>query len=114
VRSTCAHPGCGEPVGRGRRSFCGPEHARLDRLVRKSAWNAARPPRRSRAATVDPVAVLRAVRGEPIDLNIAERRAAIAELNRRGLTAAAIAERVSVSARSVTRHRAAIRQERTA
>jgi hypothetical protein len=120
MKPTCQWADCTEPVGYRCRQFCGPEHLRLGTLERHRRYNATRVGDRSgrrhprQPPFVDPVAVLRVVGGDRVELNRSERRAAVALLTRRGLTAAAIAERVGVSARSVTRHRAAIRQEHTA
>jgi len=62
-------------------------------------------------AVVDQVAVERAVAGDPpARLTPRERRAAVAELTRRGLSAPQIAARVHVTVRAVERNRAALRR----
>jgi hypothetical protein len=64
-----------------------------------------------RCAVVDAVAVARAVAGDPpARLTPRERRAAVAELTRRGLSAPQIAARVHVTVRAVERNRAALRR----
>lgn len=59
---------------------------------------------------VDPVAVQRACDGERVRLTGLERREAVAQLSREGLTVAAIAGRLHMTTRSVERHRAALRK----
>jgi transcriptional regulator with XRE-family HTH domain len=58
---------------------------------------------------LDPVALAQLLDGRRVVLNRAERRAAVAELHRRGLTAAAIAERVGLSTRTIERYLAVAR-----
>ena len=90
---------CDKPVGPGRHVFCGPECA-------EAAPRA--------ACDVDEVAVLRAVRGDAVPLNVRERRVAVAELTRRGVSHRAIARHLGVDPRTVLRHRSALRQEAAA
>lgn len=54
---------------------------------------------------VDEVAVQRAKHGDPIELSIAERMVAVAELTRAGLSAQQIAVRLRVARRTVQRYR---------
>jgi DNA-binding NarL/FixJ family response regulator len=61
------------------------------------------------AAFIDEVAVERAAKGERIRLTPAERQAAVAHLTRWGYSAAEIAERLGVTARTVERIRARLR-----
>lgn len=116
TRPTCARLGCEQPRGYGRKSFCGADCAAVLEAERKRRWQdehrrASRP---SRAVGADEVAVLRALRGERMSLNRAERRLAVADLSRQGLSTAQTADRLGLSARTVTRHRSALRQEHAA
>lgn len=113
MRPECAQDGCDMPVGRGRKAFCGPECAKAAHDLLKRQW-ADRNPRRSAACDVDEVAVLRAVRGDAVPLNLRERRAAVAQLTRRGVSSRAIARQLAIAPRTVLRHRNALRQESAA
>lgn len=61
--------------------------------------------RRRLAHHVDDIAVERASYGDPVRLNRAERRKAVALLTRQGLTKGVIAERLRISPRAVARWR---------
>lgn len=67
------------------------------RAARRGGWY--------KGADVDEVAVLRAVRGDHLRLTTAEREAAIDELDRAGLSAAEVADRIGCSERTVMRRR---------
>lgn len=64
---------------------------------------------RIRRTEVDPIAVERAIGGDPVRLSCPERSEAIARLTAAGLSANQIAERLGVASRSVTRYRARLR-----
>lgn len=63
----------------------------------------------SAAGGIDVVAVERAMRGEPLPLTLAERRAVVARLTGRGLSARGIAELLHTTVRTVTRLRRSTR-----
>jgi transcriptional regulator with XRE-family HTH domain len=67
----------------------------------------------SRAQHVDEVAVRRAMTGERMVLTIPERREAVRQLTKQGMSTLQIAHRLGISDRSVARHRAATREEQT-
>lgn len=58
---------------------------------------------------IDPVVIDRLLRGDPVRSYPRERRLAVAELTRRGLTATQIADRLRCTPRAVVRHRARVR-----
>lgn len=60
---------------------------------------------------IDPIAVERTIAGEPLPLNLAERREAIARLDAARLSASAIAAKLGIAERTVVRHRAARRAD---
>lgn len=57
----------------------------------------------------DEMAIARALDGYRVRLTWKERRIVVAEMTRRGMTARAIAEQLGVTARTVARHRTAVR-----
>jgi FixJ family two-component response regulator len=114
VRPDCHHPGCTEPVGRGRKHFCGAEHALDAERARKRRYRENHPRDRRTAVDVDRVAVERAVEGHPITLTQAERKLAARILDRRGMSSRQVATQIGTSRRTVVRYRTARRQERTA
>jgi len=57
------------------------------------------------AAGIDHVAVERVIAGQAVELTVPERRHVVELLDRRGATAAQIAERLGVSVRTVVRYR---------
>jgi hypothetical protein len=67
--------------------------------------------RRGAMTGFDPVAVERAIGGEPLRLAVPEMRAAVGELTAAQLSAAQIAIRLGTTTRTVTRHRAALREQ---
>lgn len=88
MRGMCA--GCGCPIER-RRRWCRPCWVRV--LI-------------ARLDEVDDVVVWRLTHGDRLDSTPGEKRAAVAELTRRGMSARAIAERIGIAERSVVRARA--------
>ena len=80
----------------------------------RSSWRRKMPPGRcqrgsgirDRGREVDPIAVERACSGDSIRLTIRERGIAIERLDRLGLTARAISERLGLAPRTVQRYRA--------
>lgn len=63
-----------------------------------------------RQSDLDPIAVDRSVGGEFFQLTVPELRTAIGELTDAGMSARDIALRLHCTARTVTRHRAALRE----
>lgn len=84
------------------------------RELMRARWRAGRLRRRTTAPAepfVDEIAVERACAGDPVRLTRAERRAAVAALDRYGYTARVIGGRLGITMRAVQRHRLALRQQ---
>lgn len=95
-------PDCGKKLTSSHSSRC------------QACWDAIRP-RAGHVSTpkgweVDEMAVERLMWGYPVNANPSERRLATKELERYGLTAVQIAERLRVTPRSVERYRATLKR----
>ena len=98
---TCAR--CGRPRRHFARGLCGTCY-RARTTVRGTHGRIG-----SQTSPPDEVVVQRVIAGDWMPMNMAERRAVVAEMTRRGFSASEIARQTRLAPRTVTRHRTALR-----